>query len=165
MRTTLFLATPLLLIACSSEAPTAPAADAIMPPAFTADRQTLTTTFTLRQQNPCNLEPVTFEVTFRLTQIQAGPPGGAKLLRVGTIERFSGIGDFGTIYTGQQHTNVAIHSESDRTWGSSGRVLLLRGSVPGTSFLLVSRLITERKSTDIRAVVSQSRCLGPGRTP
>jgi hypothetical protein len=162
MRSTLFLAAPLLLIACGREAPTAPATDEIMRPAFAVQRETLTSQFTLREQNPCNLEPVTFEVTLTLTQIQAGPPGGAKLLRRGIVERFTGIGNFGTIYTGQEHINVVIHSSPDDSWGSSGRVMHVRGSLPGTSFVLVVQLIAERNTTDIRGVANHLRCLGPG---
>jgi len=156
MRATLLLAAPLLLLACGTEEPTAPVTDAAALPAFAAERTTVTTTFTLREQNPCNLEPVTFQVTFTLRQIVAGPDGS--LVRVGTVSRFTGIGDFGTSYTGQEHTNVVFHLDPDGSWGTSGRVTNIRGSVSGTSFQLVSRSIIVRETGEIREVVSRTEC-------
>jgi hypothetical protein len=157
MRATRFLIP--CLFACSTETPTAPER-ASEPPTLAAERETITTTFTLREQNPCNSEPVTFEVVFTLNQVLAGPADGATVLRTGTIERFTGIGDFGTQYTGQQHTNVVFHLDTDGLWGTSGRVEHMQGSVPGTSFLLISHSILERETGDIREVVDSLRCLG-----
>lgn len=159
MRTTLFLSAAFILAACSPEVPTEPVTNAALLPSYAAQRQTLTTTFTLREQNPCNLEPVTFQVVFTLRQIETGSPSGAPLLRTGIVESFTGVGDFGTVYTGQEHTNVVFHRDPDGLWGTSGRLRFLRGSVPGTSFLIVSRSILDRKTGDVREVVSKSRCL------
>jgi len=123
----------------------------------------LTSTFTLREQNPCNLEPITFQVTLKLTSIVAGPPGTPHLLRSATIERFTGVGDFGTIYFGHQQTNVILHRDNQGFSGTSGRVDLVKGSAPGTSYLIVTRINTDRNGT-LRDVVNQRKCIGTGGT-
>jgi hypothetical protein len=155
----------LVLPACSSDAPIGPATDASDLPTLAVQRNTSRTTFTLREQNPCNLEPVTFQVTFILTQMEAGSPGSEKLLRVGETLVYAGVGDFGTIYSGREHSNVVFLTDGERTWGKTNRVVILRGSAPGTTFLQVTLIRLDRKTGDISLVVGNRRCLGPGGGP
>jgi hypothetical protein len=95
MRAPLF-ALALALSACQS--PTSPTPDAAV--TRTVTRQT----FDVRVQNPCTGEGATFTIAVVITTQVSG-----SIVRFGAIERITGIGDLGTIFTGQFHLTSVSH--------------------------------------------------------